>query len=51
MKTDELDCAAFRNFQIYVHEAVEGGLGDSKAGRTRDVKEVRGKCRLAHIAP
>jgi len=26
---------------IYVREAVERGLADSKAGRTRDVREVR----------
>jgi len=29
--------------EIYVREAVERGLSDSKAGRTRDVKEVREK--------
>ncbi|OGV64423.1 MAG: hypothetical protein A2283_11145 [Lentisphaerae bacterium RIFOXYA12_FULL_48_11] len=29
--------------EIYVREAIENGLADSKAGRTRDVKEVRAK--------
>jgi hypothetical protein len=29
--------------EIYVREAVNRGLADSNAGRTRDVKEVRGK--------
>jgi predicted transcriptional regulator len=29
--------------EIYVREAVERGLADSKAGRTKDVKEVRTK--------
>ena len=29
--------------EIYVREAIEKGLADSKAGRTRDVKEVRAK--------
>jgi hypothetical protein len=29
--------------EIYVREAVERGLDDSKAGRTRDVAEVRKK--------
>ena len=29
--------------EIYVREAIERGLADSKAGRTRDVKEVRAK--------
>ncbi len=32
--------------EIYVREAVERGLADSKAGRTKDVKEVRAKCGL-----
>ena len=27
--------------EIYVREAVEHGLADSRAGRTKDVKEVR----------
>ena len=27
--------------EIYVRQAIEHGLADSKAGRTRDVKEVR----------
>jgi hypothetical protein len=29
--------------EIYVREAVEHGLADSKAGRTKDVNEVRAK--------
>jgi len=29
--------------EIYVREAIERGLTDSKAGRTRDVREVRAK--------
>ena len=29
--------------EIYVRETIERGLADSKAGRTRDVKEVRAK--------
>ena len=29
--------------KIYVHQAIEAGLEDSKAGRTMDVKEVRKK--------
>jgi len=29
--------------EIYVREAIERGLGDSKEGRTRDVKEIRAK--------
>ena len=29
--------------EIYVREAIEHGLADSKAGRTNDVKEVRAK--------
>ena len=29
--------------EIYVREAIERGLDDSNAGRTRDVKEVRAK--------
>jgi hypothetical protein len=29
--------------EIYVREAIERGLSDSKAGRTKDVKEVRAK--------
>jgi len=27
--------------EIYVREAIERGLADSKAGRTQDVREVR----------
>lgn len=29
--------------EIYVRETIERGLADSKAGRTKDVKEVRAK--------
>ena len=29
--------------QIYVHEAIERGLGDSQAGSTKCVQEVRAK--------
>ena len=29
--------------EIYVREAIEHGLADSKAGRTKDVKVVRSK--------
>ena len=29
--------------EIYVREAIEHGLADSKAGRTKAVKEVRAK--------
>lgn len=29
--------------EIYVREAVERGLADSKAGRTKDVREIRAK--------
>lgn len=29
--------------EIYVREAIERGLADSMAGRTKDVKEVRAK--------
>jgi hypothetical protein len=29
--------------EIYVREAIERGLADSNAGRTKDVKEVRAK--------
>jgi hypothetical protein len=29
--------------EIYVREAVERGLTDGKAGRTKDVKEIRAK--------
>ena len=33
--------------EIYVRETVERGLADSKAGRTKDVKEVRRKYGLS----
>ena len=29
--------------EIYVHETIERGLKDSKAGRTKEVKEIRTK--------
>ena len=29
--------------EIYVREAIERGLADSKAGRTKDVKDLRAK--------
>ena len=29
--------------EIYVREIIEQGLSDSKAGRTKDVKEMRAK--------
>ncbi len=29
--------------EIYIREAIERGLSDSKTGRTKDVKEVRAK--------
>ena len=29
--------------EIYVREAVERGLADSKAGRTKDVRDIRTK--------
>jgi predicted transcriptional regulator len=32
--------------EIYVREAIERGLADNKAGRTKDVKEVWVKCGL-----
>ena len=34
-------------YEIYVRQAVEAGLDDSKAGRTIDVKEVRAKFGLS----
>ena len=32
--------------EIYVREVIERGLADSRAERTKDVKEVRAKYRL-----
>jgi len=29
--------------EIYVRESIERGMADSKAGRTKDVREVRAK--------
>ncbi|MBI4838836.1 MAG: hypothetical protein HY806_06780 [Nitrospirae bacterium] len=42
------DNATWEDFihQIYVRETVEKGLEDSKAGRTKDVNEIRAKYRL-----
>ena len=34
-------------YKIYVRQAIEAGLEDSKAGRTMDVKEVRAKFGLS----
>ena len=33
--------------EIYVREVIERGLEDSKAGRTKDVSEIRSKYGLA----
>jgi len=33
--------------EIYVREVIEQGLADSKAGRTKDVREVRSKYGLS----
>ncbi len=33
--------------EIYVREAIEKGLSDSNAGRTKDVTEIRKKYRLS----
>ena len=30
-------------YKIYVRQTIEAGLEDSKAGRTKDVKEVRSR--------
>jgi len=32
--------------EIYVHEVIDRGLADSRAGRTTDVREVRAKYAL-----
>jgi len=32
--------------EIYVREAIENGMEDSKAGRTKNVSEIRKKYRL-----
>ena len=37
--------------EIYVREAIERGLEDSKAGRTSDVREVRAKYGLPVSSP
>ena len=34
-------------YEIYVRQAIEAGLEDSEAGRTKDVKEVRAKFGLS----
>ena len=33
-------------YEIYVRQTIESGLADSKAGRTRDVQEVRSEFEL-----
>jgi hypothetical protein len=33
--------------EIYVRQVIQKGLADSEAGRTKDVREVRGKYGLA----
>ena len=33
-------------YEIYVREVIELGLADSKAGRTKEVKEIRAKYSL-----
>lgn len=33
--------------EIYVRETIEKGLEDSKAGRTKDVSEIRAKYKLS----
>ena len=35
--------------EIYVRQSIESGLSDSKAGRTKDVNEVREKYGLSKI--
>ena len=35
--------------EIYVRQAIEQGLADSKAGRTNSVKEVRAKYAFARV--
>ena len=30
-------------YEIYVREVIERGLADSRAGKTKDVKEIRAK--------
>ena len=34
-------------YRIYVRQAIESGLGDSEAGRTVDVEEVRSRFGLS----
>lgn len=34
-------------YEIYVRQAIEAGLKDSKAGKTTDVKEIRAKFGLS----
>ena len=34
-------------YEIYVREVIERSLADSRAGRTKDVKEIRAKYGLA----
>jgi hypothetical protein len=33
--------------EIYIQEAIERGMADSQADRTKDVKEIREKYRLS----
>jgi hypothetical protein len=35
--------------EIYVRQLIEEGLADSKAGRTKDVSEVRNKYGLSEV--
>ncbi len=35
--------------EIYVRQSIESGLSDSKAGRTKDVNDVREKYGLSNI--
>ena len=37
--------------EIYIHEAIERGLADSNAGRTKDLQEVRAKYSLSELKP
>ena len=36
--------------EIYVREVIERGLADSKAGRAKDIKEIRAKYDLPEFA-
>jgi hypothetical protein len=37
--------------EIYVREVIEQGLADSKAGRTKDVKDIRAQYGLLYCSP